>query len=181
MSERKETRSCSLKTIADLSLWIGPRGFVTLQPIGTTRQSSAMNSTCWGRFMGYLSAPTSTARVTIFVGDVTDNPPNVILLRSNSSYPTVPTDTIPGTVVGKIYAIDVTKISAIDEDSEFNSEVMYTVATPEPVRSAASFKVDSRSGNMTIAEKLVQKDLRLHHVFIVVRDGGKPTLYPYLG
>lgn len=124
--------------------------------------------------MGYPSALTSTTRVTIFVGDVNDNPPNVILPRSNSSCLTVPADTIPGTVVRKIYAIDVTKISAVDEDSGFNSEVMHTVATPKPVRSTASFKVDSRSGNITIAEKLVQKDLGLHHVFIVVRDGGKP-------
>lgn len=108
--------------------------------------------------MGYPSAPTSTARVTIFVGDVNDNQPNVNLLRSNSSCLTVPADTMPGTVVRKIYAIDVTKISAIDEDAEFNSEVMYSVATPEPVRSTASFNDDSRSGNITIAEQLVQKD-----------------------
>lgn len=167
MRERTKTRSCSLKTMADLSLLIGPRGFFTRQPIGTTRQSSAMNSTCWRRFVGYPSGLTPTARVTIFVGDVNDPPLFV---------PDCPRRYNPGhRGEKKIYSIDVTKISAIDEDSRFNSEVMYTVAAPEPVRSTVSFKVDSRPGNITIAEKLLQKELGLRHVFIVVRDGGKPT------
>lgn len=116
---------------------------------------------------GYPSALTSTAMVTIFVVDVNDNPPKVILPSSNSSCLAVPTDTVMGTVVTKIYAID--------EDSGLNSEVTYTVVAPEPARSTATFKVDSRSGNITVAEQLLQKDLGMHHLFIVVRDGGKPT------
>lgn len=116
---------------------------------------------------GYPSALTSTARVTVFVEDVNDNPPKVILPSSNSSCLAVPTDTIAGTVVTKIYAID--------EDSGFNSEITYTVAAPEPERSTCPFKVDLRSGNVTIAEQLRQKDLGMHHLFIVVRDGGKPA------
>lgn len=86
---------------------------------------------------GYPSALTSTTRITIFVVDVNDNLPKVILPSSNSSCLTVPTDTIPGTVVTRIYAID--------EDSGFNSDVTYTVAAPEPTRSTASFKVQNPS------------------------------------
>lgn len=119
------------------------------------------------RDRGYPSTLTSTTRVTIFVVDVNDNPPTVILPSSNSSCLTVPTDTTRGAVVAKIYAID--------EDSGFNSEVTYTVVAPGPAPSTATFKVDSRSGNITIAERLLQKDLGMHHLFIVVRDGGKPT------
>lgn len=116
---------------------------------------------------GDPSALTSTTRVTIFVVDVNDNPPKVMLPSSNSSCLTVPTDTLAGTVVTKIYATD--------EDSGLNSEVTYTVVALEPAQSTATFKVDSRSGNITIAEQLRPKDLGMHHLFIVVRDGGKPT------
>lgn len=118
------------------------------------------------RDRGYPSALTSTTRVTVFVVDVNDNPPKVILPSSNSSCLTVPTDTITGTVVTKIYAID--------GDSGLNSEVAYTAVAAEPARSAAIFKVDSRSGNITVAEQLLQKDLGMHHLFVVVRDDGKP-------
>lgn len=116
---------------------------------------------------GSPSALTSTARVTIFVEDVNDNPPRVILPSSNSSCLTVPTDTIAGAVVTKIYAMD--------EDSGLNSEITYTVAAPKPAQSTGPFKVDLRSGNITITERLLQKDLGMHHLFIVVRDGGKPA------
>lgn len=116
---------------------------------------------------GRPSALTSTARVTVFVEDVNDNPPRVILPSSNSSCLTVPTDTIAGTVVTKIYAMD--------EDSGLNSEITYSVAAPKPAQSTGPFKVDLRSGNITITERLLQKDLGMHHLFIVVRDGGKPA------
>lgn len=116
---------------------------------------------------GSPSTLTSSTRVTIFVVDVNDNPPKVILPISNSSCLTVPTDTTRGTVVAKIHAID--------EDSGLNSQLTYTVLALEPAPSSAAFKVDSRSGNITVAEELLQKDLGMHHLFIVVRDGGSPT------
>lgn len=115
---------------------------------------------------GHPSALTSSARLTIFVEDINDNQPKVILPSNNSSCLTVSPETIAGTMVTKIYAID--------EDSGLNSEITYTVAGPEPVQSSSPFQVDSRSGNITIAEQLLQKDLGMHHLFIVVQDGGKP-------
>lgn len=116
---------------------------------------------------GHPIALTSTARVTIFVEDINDNQPKVILPSSNSSCLTVSPETIAGTMVTKIYAID--------EDSGLNSEITYTVVAPEPARNSSPFRVDSRSGNITIGEQLLQKDLGMHHLFIVVRDGGKPA------
>ncbi|XP_022607792.1 protocadherin-20-like [Seriola dumerili] len=115
---------------------------------------------------GHLLTLTSSARVTIFVEDINDNQPKVILPSSNSSCLTVSPSAMAGTMVTKIYAID--------EDSGLNSEITYSVVAPEPVQNSSPFQVDSRSGNITLAQQLLKKDLGMHHLFIVVRDGGKP-------
>ncbi|XP_061581042.1 protocadherin-20 [Cololabis saira] len=112
-------------------------------------------------------ALTSTARVTVFVEDVNDNQPKVILPSSNSSCLTVSPATLAGTMVTKIYAID--------EDSGLNSEITYAIVTPEPVPNSSPFEVDSRSGNITLSHQLLGKDMGMHHLFVVVRDSGKPT------
>ncbi|XP_070818273.1 protocadherin-20 [Chaetodon trifascialis] len=116
---------------------------------------------------GHPVALTSTARITIFVEDINDNEPKVILPSSNSSCLTVSPETIAGTTVTKIYAID--------EDTGLNSEITYSVVMPEPMQNSSPFLVDSRSGNITVAQQLLQKDLGMHHLFIVVRDAGKPA------
>ncbi|XP_045887159.1 protocadherin-20 [Micropterus dolomieu] len=116
---------------------------------------------------GHPVALTSTARVTIFVGDINDNQPKVILPSSNSSCQTVSPATSTGTMVTKIYAID--------EDSGLNSDITYTVVASEPEQNSSPFQVDSSSGIITVAQQLLQQDLGMHHLFIVVRDGGKPT------
>ncbi|XP_008298083.1 protocadherin-20 [Stegastes partitus] len=116
---------------------------------------------------GHLVTLTSTARVTIFVEDINDNQPKVILPSSNSSCLTVSPGTMAGTMVTKIYAID--------EDSGLNSEITYSVVAPESVQNSSPFLVDSRSGNITLSHQLLHKDLGMHHLFIVVRDGGKPA------
>ncbi|KAK2849313.1 hypothetical protein Q5P01_009147 [Channa striata] len=115
---------------------------------------------------GHPLSLTSTARVTIFVEDINDNQPKVILPSSNSSCLTVSPATVAGTMVTKIYAVD--------EDSGLNSEITYTVVAPEPARHSSPFQVDLRSGHITVGRPLEQTDLRMHHLFIVVRDEGKP-------
>uniref|UniRef100_A0A667X0Q8 Cadherin domain-containing protein n=1 Tax=Myripristis murdjan TaxID=586833 RepID=A0A667X0Q8_9TELE len=112
-------------------------------------------------------ALTSTARVTIFVEDINDNQPKVILPNSNLSCLTVSPATVAGTMVTKIYAID--------EDSGLNSEITYTIAAREPAHHSSPFRLDSRSGNITLAQRLLGTDLGMHHLFIVVSDGGKPA------
>uniref|UniRef100_UPI0037E6FA78 protocadherin-20 n=1 Tax=Semicossyphus pulcher TaxID=241346 RepID=UPI0037E6FA78 len=116
---------------------------------------------------GHPVTLTSTARVTIFVEDINDNQPKVILPSSNFSCRTVSPATIAGTMITKIYAID--------EDSGLNSEITYTVAAPELAQNRSPFQVDPRSGNITVSQQLLRKDLGMHHLFIVVRDGGKPA------
>ncbi|XP_037636923.1 protocadherin-20 [Sebastes umbrosus] len=147
--------------------------FVVDNTQGTLRTTTNLDRETDDRYELYLLASdhgrpvalTSTARVTIFVEDINDNQPKVILPSSNSSCQTVSPATIAGTIVTKIYAID--------EDSGLNSEITYTVAAPE--QNSSPFQVDSRSGNITVAQQLLRKDLGMHHLFIVVRDGGKPA------
>ncbi|KAM4621876.1 protocadherin-20 [Polymixia lowei] len=116
---------------------------------------------------GHPSPLTSVARVTIFVEDVNDNQPKVILPNSNLSCLTVSPQTMAGTMVTKIYATD--------EDSGLNSEITYTIAAQEPAHHSSLFRLDSRSGNITLAQRLLGTDLGMHHLFIVVSDGGKPS------
>ncbi|AWP12270.1 putative protocadherin-20-like [Scophthalmus maximus] len=108
---------------------------------------------------GHPLALTSTARVTIFVEDINDNQPKVILPSSNSSCLTVSPSATAGSMVTKIYAID--------QDSGLNSEITYTVVAPEALQNSSPFQVDPRSGNITLAQQLQQQDLGMHHLFIV--------------
>ncbi|KAM9741875.1 protocadherin-20 [Menidia menidia] len=116
---------------------------------------------------GHPVALTSIVRVTVFVEDMNDNQPKVILPSSNSSCQTVSPGTLAGTVVAKIYAID--------EDSGLNSEIMFSIVASEPAQKSSPFQVDLRSGNITLSQQLLPIDMGMHHLFVIVRDNGKPT------
>uniref|UniRef100_A0A8C6TBZ2 Cadherin domain-containing protein n=1 Tax=Neogobius melanostomus TaxID=47308 RepID=A0A8C6TBZ2_9GOBI len=104
----------------------------------------------------------SSVKVTVYVEDINDNQPKVILPESNVSCLTVSPDTTAGTTITRVYAVD--------QDSGLNSELMYTV-----INQSQPFKVDSRTGNITLAQRLLGPDLRMHNLFIVVSDRGKPS------
>lgn len=106
----------------------------------------------------------SGARVTVFVEDVNDNRPRVILPSSNLSCLTVSPTIHPGATVTKIYAID--------KDSGINGDISYRMVTSQ---AHSPFLIDARSGNITLAQRLLLRDHGLHHLFIVVSDGGEPT------
>ncbi|CAG5991796.1 unnamed protein product [Menidia menidia] len=116
---------------------------------------------------GHPVALTSIVRVTVFVEDMNDNQPKVILPSSNSSCQTVSPGTLAGTVVAKIYAID--------EDSGLNSEIMFSIVASEPAQKSSPFQVDLRSGNITLSQQLLPIDMGMHNLFVIVRDNGKPT------
>ncbi|XP_076018978.1 protocadherin-20 [Genypterus blacodes] len=158
-----------------LSVVNGSGSFVLDNSKGTLRSTTALDREIQDRYElsllasdnGHPFALTSTARVTIFVEDVNDNQPKVILPNSNLSCLTVSPATTAGTMVTKIYAID--------EDSGFNSEITYTLAARDPAHHSSPFRLDSRSGNITVAQRLQVEHIGMHHLFIVVRDGGKPA------
>ncbi|KAL7863760.1 hypothetical protein SRHO_G00127440 [Serrasalmus rhombeus] len=108
----------------------------------------------------------STASVTIFVEDINDNQPQVILPSSNLSCLTVSPSTRTGSIVTKIYAVD--------RDSGMNSDITYQITARQPAW-PSPFQIDSHSGNITLANRLAGGDYGMHHLFIVVRDGGKPV------
>lgn len=105
---------------------------------------------------------TSSARVTVFIEDINDNQPKVILPNSNLSCLSVSPMTMTGTTVTRIYAVD--------EDSGLNSQLTYTV-----IQRSDHFEVDSRTGNITLMQHLRGNDLRMHNLFVVVKDGGEPS------
>nr|XP_020470290.1 protocadherin-20-like [Monopterus albus] len=151
-------------------------GFFVADSIqGTLCTTTHLDRETEGRYELYLLASdhghpvalTSTARVTIFVEDINDNQPKVILPSSNFTCVTVSPATVAGTMVAKIYAID--------KDSGTNSEITYSIVASEPVQNSSPFQVDSRSGDITLGQHLLQTDLGMHHLFIMVRDEGKPT------
>lgn len=115
---------------------------------------------------GGSPALSATARVTIYVEDVNDNWPQVILPSSNLSCLTVPPSTPAGSMVTRIYAVDV--------DSGINSDITYHLVGSEPQQNCP-FQIDPHSGNISLGQRLAGQDYGMHHLLIVVSDGGKPA------
>ncbi|XP_028816483.1 protocadherin-20 [Denticeps clupeoides] len=111
-------------------------------------------------------ALSSTARVTVFVEDVNDNQPQVIMPTSNFSCLIVSPATPEGTMVTRIYAVD--------KDVGINADLSYHLAGSEPPRHSP-FQIDKRSGNISLVKRLVGPDHGMHHLLAVVSDGGKPV------
>ncbi|XP_057183841.1 protocadherin-20 [Triplophysa rosa] len=107
----------------------------------------------------------TTVRITVFVEDVNDNRPRVILPSSNLSCLTITPSTRAGSLVTKIYAID--------EDSGMNSDITYQIVASLPAHHSP-FQIDKWSGNISLGQSLRGEDYGMHHLFIVVCDGGKP-------
>lgn len=83
----------------------------------------------------------STACVTIFVEDVNDNQPQVLLPSSNLSCLTISPNTRAGSSITKTYAID--------HDSGMNADITYQIRATEPIN-PSPFQIDLHSGNITL-------------------------------
>lgn len=114
---------------------------------------------------GGRPALSTTVKMTIFVEDVNDNQPQVLLPSSNLSCQTISPATQAGSMITKIYAID--------EDSGMNSDITYQIVASEPALQSP-FQIDQHSGNITLVQRLRSQDYGMHHLFVVIRDGGKP-------
>lgn len=115
---------------------------------------------------GGIPQCSSTATVTIFVEDVNDNQPQVILPSSNLSCLTISPNTRVGSIITKIYAID--------SDTGMNSDITYHIIAREPIN-PSPFQIDSDSGNISLVQQLVRRDYGMHHLLIRVSDRGKPA------
>ncbi|XP_072914505.1 protocadherin-11 X-linked isoform X3 [Hemitrygon akajei] len=106
---------------------------------------------------------TSVARVTINVVDVNDNSPVFVYPSSNFSYELVSTFANPGSVVGKVFAID--------NDTGMNAELRYSIVSGN---SRGLFAIDPMTGNITLQEKVTTTDRGLYRLVVKVIDLGQP-------
>ncbi|XP_072361308.1 protocadherin-20-like [Scyliorhinus torazame] len=107
----------------------------------------------------------ATAKITVFVLDINDNPPTVLLPQSNISWLLVPPNTPQGSAVAEIYAID--------HDAGINAVMTYSIVGrngPAP----HVFGINTATGNITLQEKLLRKDYGLYQLLVKVSDLGQP-------
>ncbi|XP_066437452.1 protocadherin-20 isoform X2 [Eleutherodactylus coqui] len=107
----------------------------------------------------------STAKITILLLDVNDNPPLVLFPQSNMSYLLVLPSTLPGSPVTEVYAVD--------KDTGMNAVIAYSIIGRRGPR-PESFRIDSKTGNITLEEALMRDDYGLYRLLVKVTDHGYP-------
>lgn len=110
-------------------------------------------------------ALSSTAKITILLLDINDNPPLVLFPQSNMSYLLVRPSTLPGSPVTEVYAVD--------KDTGMNAVIAYSIIGRRGPR-PESFRIDPKTGNITLEEALLQTDYGLHRLLVKVSDHGYP-------
>ncbi|KAI3376957.1 hypothetical protein L3Q82_000196 [Scortum barcoo] len=101
--------------------------------------------------------------VTVLLLDVNDNPPIVLFPQSNQSYMLVLPNTLPGTSITEVYAVD--------KDTGMNAVIAYSIIKRkggEP----ASFAIDPATGNITLKRELSNRGL--YSLLVKVTDHGQP-------
>lgn len=101
--------------------------------------------------------------VTVLLLDVNDNPPIVLFPQSNQSYMLVLPNTLPGTSITEVYAVD--------KDTGMNAVIAYSIIKRkggEP----GSFAIDSQTGNITLKRELSNRGL--YSLLVKVSDHGQP-------
>ncbi|KAG8452266.1 hypothetical protein GDO86_004173 [Hymenochirus boettgeri] len=107
----------------------------------------------------------STAKITILLLDVNDNPPLVLFPQSNMSYLLVLPSTLPGSPVTEVYAVD--------KDTGMNAVIAYSIIGRRGPR-PESFRIDPITGNITLEEALMRNDCGLYRLLVKVSDHGYP-------
>ncbi|KAJ4946950.1 hypothetical protein JOQ06_008993 [Pogonophryne albipinna] len=101
--------------------------------------------------------------VTVLLLDVNDNPPIVLFPQSNQSYMLVLPNTLPGTSITEVYAVD--------KDTGMNAVIAYSIIKRkggEP----GSFAIDPETGNITLKRELSNRGL--YSLLVKVTDHGQP-------
>uniref|UniRef100_A0A7N6AF28 Cadherin domain-containing protein n=1 Tax=Anabas testudineus TaxID=64144 RepID=A0A7N6AF28_ANATE len=101
--------------------------------------------------------------VTVLLLDVNDNPPIVLFPQSNQSYMLVLPNTLPGTSITEVYAVD--------KDTGMNAVIAYSIIKRkggEP----GSFAIDPDTGNITLKRELSNRGL--YSLLVKVSDHGQP-------
>lgn len=101
--------------------------------------------------------------VTVLLLDVNDNPPIVLFPQSNQSFMLVLPNTLPGTSITEVYAVD--------KDTGMNAVIAYSIVKRkggEP----GSFAIDPETGNITLKRELSNRGL--YSLLVKVSDHGQP-------
>ncbi|XP_056464453.1 protocadherin-20 [Gadus chalcogrammus] len=101
--------------------------------------------------------------VTVLLLDVNDNPPVVLFPQSNQSYMLVLPDTLPGTPVTEVYAVD--------RDTGMNAVIAYSIIKRKGAE-PGSFVIDPETGNITLQRELSNRGL--YSLLVRVSDHGQP-------
>ncbi|KAG7482641.1 protocadherin-20 [Solea senegalensis] len=112
---------------------------------------------------GGQPALSCVAMVTVLLLDVNDNPPIVLFPQSNQSYMLVLPNTLPGTSITEVYAVD--------KDTGMNAVIAYSIIKRkggEP----GSFAIDPDTGNITLKRELNNRGL--YSLLVKVSDHGQP-------
>eukprot|EP00079_Xenopus_tropicalis_P009493 XP_002933607.2 PREDICTED: protocadherin-20-like [Xenopus tropicalis] len=107
----------------------------------------------------------STVKVNIMVLDMNDNAPLILLPDSNFSYVLVPPDTLKGS--------SVTKVHAVDYDAGMNGAIQYS-GFGELGPLGDLFTIDNITGNITLKESIIGHHCGLYQFMVKASDQGYP-------
>ncbi|XP_028299147.1 protocadherin-20 [Gouania willdenowi] len=105
----------------------------------------------------------SVTMVTVLLLDVNDNPPVVLFPQSNQSYMLVLPNTVPGTSITEVYAVD--------KDTGMNAVIAYSIIKRKGGETGA-FAIDPETGNITLKRELSNRGL--YSLLVKVSDHGQP-------
>lgn len=144
-----------------LPLAVSPNGILTLERELDHESSSEYSLLVLASDNGNPSR-TGSARITVLVDDVNDNPPLIIVPDpSNVSALALATDTKPGSTL--------LVVVARDSDDPDITKLHYHLA-----KTASFIRINGENGVLTLSRKLGERDLGHHRVTVVVTDSGIP-------
>ncbi len=156
-----------------LSILNGSDIFVIDTGRGALRAKTSLDREQQGKYYVWIEAIdggepalSCITMVTVLLLDVNDNPPTVLFPQSNQSYMLVLPNTLPGTSITEVYAVD--------RDTGMNAVIAYSIikrTDGEP----GSFDIDPYTGNITLRKSLSNRGL--YSLWVKVRDHGQPELY----
>ncbi|XP_053721753.1 protocadherin-20 [Synchiropus splendidus] len=153
-----------------LSILNGSDVFMIDTGRGTLRAKTTLDREQQGTYQLWVEAvdggdpvQSCVAMVTVLLLDVNDNPPIVLFPQSNQSYMLVLPNTLPGTSITEVYAVD--------KDTGMNAVIAYSIIKRKGGESG-SFAIDPETGNITLKRELSGRGL--YSLLVKVSDHGQP-------
>ncbi|XP_003969936.2 protocadherin-20 [Takifugu rubripes] len=153
-----------------LSIINGSDTFMIDTGRGTLRAKTSLDREQQGTYQLWIEAADGgepalfcITMITVLLLDVNDNPPTVLFPQSNQSYMLVLPNTLPGTSITEVYAVD--------RDTGMNAVIAYSIIKRkggEP----GSFAIDPETGNITLKRELSNRGL--YSLLVKVSDHGQP-------